>query len=81
MLILLALSFLALFQMPHLSSAVPGGFFQFQRFSAAELRQSLGLESLKIFQMMRAAAIASWPSFLRDTYPAAGRQQQKQKLR
>lgn len=46
--ILLALSFLAFFQMPHLSSAVPGEFVQFQRFSAAELRQSLGLESLKL---------------------------------
>ncbi|BBN15060.1 hypothetical protein MPTK1_6g16660 [Marchantia polymorpha subsp. ruderalis] len=46
--ILLALSFLALFQLPHLSSAVPGGYFRFQRFSAAELRQSLGLESLKL---------------------------------
>ncbi|BFI43361.1 hypothetical protein MPTK2_8g17740 [Marchantia polymorpha subsp. ruderalis] len=57
--ILLALSFLTLFQMPHLASAVPGGFFRFQRFSAAELRQSLGLENLKLDdQESRNAAVA-----------------------
>ncbi|KAG6545502.1 hypothetical protein Mapa_013104 [Marchantia paleacea] len=48
MAILLALSFLTIFQMLHLSSAAPGGFFRFQRFSAAELRQNLGLDSLKL---------------------------------
>ncbi|PTQ44913.1 hypothetical protein MARPO_0017s0030 [Marchantia polymorpha] len=56
--ILLALSFLALFQMPHLSSAVPGGLFRFQRFSAAELPQSVGLAPA-ILERNRSAVPAS----------------------